>query len=286
MLTALNWFISKFADRCCPFYQLLKKWRGFQWDEECEKAFQDLKEYLTQAPMLTAPNPGEDLFMYLSMSKHAVSVVQLKDKGVQRPMYYISKTLVDAEMRYLPLEKLVLALVHATRKLPHYFQAHIVYVLTEYPLQSLLKRSDFTGRIAKWGTRLGSFDIRYRPRSSVKGQVLADFVAEFSPKNKGEMVCHVGCRPWKVFVDGALSAMGAGVGIVIVTPDEIRLEHSFRLGFKAFNNEAEYEALLTGSRTVLDIGARDVEIYLDSRLVVNQVQGSFKAWVSRMKEYL
>ena len=78
-------------------------------------------------------------------------------------MYYISKTLVDAETRYLPLEKLVLALVHVTRKLPHYFQAHTVFVLTKYPLHLLLKRSDFTGRIAKWETRLGSFDIRYKP---------------------------------------------------------------------------------------------------------------------------
>ena len=67
------------------------------------------------------------------------------------------------------LEKLVLALIHATRKLPHYSQAHTVYVLTEYPLQSLLKRSDFTGRIANWGTRLGAFEIRYKPRSLVKG---------------------------------------------------------------------------------------------------------------------
>ena len=102
-----------------------------------------------QAPMLTAPEPGEDLFMYLSVSEHAMSTVLLRDKVVQQPMYYISKTLVDAKTRYLPLEKLVLALVHVTRKLPHYFQAHTVFVLTEYPLQSLLKRSDFTGRIAK-----------------------------------------------------------------------------------------------------------------------------------------
>ena len=101
---------------------------------------------------------------------------------MQQPVYYISKTLVDAKMSYLPLEKLVLALVHAMRKLPHYFQAHTIYILTKYPLQSLLKRSDFTGRIAKWGTRLGSFDIRYRPRSLVKGQVLANFVVEFSPR--------------------------------------------------------------------------------------------------------
>ena len=84
---------------------------------------------------------------------------------MQQPIYYVSKTLFNVEMRYLPLKKLVLALVHTIRKLPHYFQAHTVYVLTKYPLQSLLKRSNFTGKIAKWGTRLGSFDIRYKPRS-------------------------------------------------------------------------------------------------------------------------
>ena len=84
--------------------------------------------------MLIAPDLREDLFMYLSVSDHAVSAVLLRDRGVQHPVYYISKTLVDVETIYLPLEKLVLALVHATRKLPHYFQAHTVYVLTEYPL--------------------------------------------------------------------------------------------------------------------------------------------------------
>ena len=119
MLAALNRFISKFANRCRPFYQLLRKWKGFQWDDECEKVFQDLKEYLTQAPMLMASDPGEDLFMYLSIFDHAVSAVLLRNQGVQQPVYYISKTMV-------------LALVHTTRKLPHYFQAHIVYVLTRY----------------------------------------------------------------------------------------------------------------------------------------------------------
>ena len=87
-------------------------------------------------------------------------------------------------------------------------------------------------------------------------------------------------------MDGASSAMGVGAGIVIITLEGIRLEHSFRLGFKASNNEAEYEALIAGLKTALDLGARDVEVYLDSRLVVNQVQGSFEARDSRMKEYL
>ena len=208
-----------------------------------------------QAPVLTAPEPGEDLFMYLLVSEHAVSAVLLRDQGVQQPVYYIRKTLVDAETRYLPLEKLVLALVHAIRKLPQYFQAHTVFVLTEYPLQSLLKRSNFTGRIAQWGTQLGSFDIRYRLRNAVKGQVLADFVAEFSPQNDMEMVCHVENRSWRVFVDGASSALGASSGIVIITPEGIKMEHSFRLGFKASNNEAEYEALIVRLKTALDLGA-------------------------------
>ena len=219
--------------------------------------------------MLTAPKPREELFMYLSVSDHAVSAVLLRDRGVQQPVYYISKTLVDAKTRYLPLEKLVLALVHATRKLPQYFQAHTVYVLTEYPLQSLLKRSNFTRRIAKWGTRLGAFDVRYKSRSSIKGHILANFVAEFSPKNQGEMVYQLEYRPWMVYVDGASKDKGAEVGIIIITLEGILLEHSFRLGFNASNNKAEYEALIAGLRAVSRLEARDIEIYLDSRLIVN-----------------
>ena len=285
MLATLNRFISNFADWCCPFYQLLKKWKGFQWTDECEKFFQDL-EYLVQALMLSTPEPGEDLFMYLLVFEHAVSIVLVRDQGVQLPVYYISKTLIDAEIRYLPLEKLVLALVHATRKLPHYFQAHTIYVLTEYPLQSLLKKFDFTGRIAKWGTRLGYFDIWYRPRSSVKDQVLADFVAEFPPKRELETVCHVKVQPWRVFVDGASIALRVRAGIVIITPEGIRVENSFRLGFKAFNNDVEYEALLAGLRAVLDLGAQEVEVYSDSWLAINQVEASFEDKDPQMINYL
>ena len=112
---------------------MLKKWKGFQWTEECEEAFQDLKKYLVEAVILSASEPSEDLFMYLFIYEHAISAVSLRDQGVQLPVYYISKTLVNVETRHLPLEKLALALVHATRKLPYYFQAHTVYVLTEYP---------------------------------------------------------------------------------------------------------------------------------------------------------
>ena len=92
----------------------------------------------------------------------------------------MSKSLHEAEVRYLPLEKAILAVVLGTCKLPHYFQAHTVVVLTQLPLKTILRSADYTGRIAKWGTILGVFDIKYMSRTSIKGQVLADLVAEFT----------------------------------------------------------------------------------------------------------
>ena len=108
----------------------------------------------------------------------------------------------------------------------------------------------------------------------VKGQVLADFVTEFSSRREVEVVHHMEVRPWKVFVNSASRAMGAGVGIVIIMSEGIQVEHSFRLGFKASKNEVEYEALLAELKAVLDLGAQEVEVHWDSRLVV---KGSFEA---------
>ena len=152
--------------------------------------------YLASLPILSRPELGEDLFLYLAISDHVVSLVLIKHhERIQKPICYINKTLVDAKTRYLPLEKMVLALVHTIWKLLHYFQAHTVWVLTKYPLQSLLRRSDFMRRIAKWGTKLGTFNICYKPRNSIKGQVLPDFVVELTPPFKASlMICQVTVR--------------------------------------------------------------------------------------------
>lgn len=99
-------------------------------------------------------------------------------------------------------------------------------------------------------------------------------------------LCHVETRLWKVFMDGVSSVMGAGAGVVLVTPEGIRLEHSFKLGFKTLNNEAKYKALLARLRVALGLGATNIEIYLDSRLVVSQVDGSFEAKDPQMIDYL
>ena len=150
MMAALNRFISKSAERCRPFFLLLHKWKEFEWSEECVTAFQELKRYLSHPPIMSSPVVDEVLFAYIAVALYAISLVLIQvDSGIQRPIYYVSKSLNEAEVRYLPLEKTILAVVHATRKLPHYFQAHTLVVLTQLPLKSVLRSADYTGRIAK-----------------------------------------------------------------------------------------------------------------------------------------
>ena len=180
-------------------------------------AFQELKQYLSHSPIMSSPVVDEVLFAYIAIALYAISFVLIRvDSGIQRPIYYVSKSLNEVKVRYLPLEKAILAVVHATRKLPHYFQAYTVVVLTQLPLKSVFRSADYTGRISKWGTILGAFDIKYMPHTSIKGQVLVDLVAEFAEcpeemegenHNVGERsigVVSVQCStPWELYVDGA-----------------------------------------------------------------------------------
>ena len=120
MAAALNRFIFRSADRCRPFFQLLHKWKDFQWTEECVTAFEDLKQYMSNPLILYRPNKEEVLYAYLAVTDYAVSIVLVRNEdGVQRLVYYINKSLQEAETCYLLLEKAVLAIMHATRKLPH-----------------------------------------------------------------------------------------------------------------------------------------------------------------------
>ena len=300
MMAALNQFISRSADRCRHFFLLLHKWKEFKWSDECVVAFQQLKKYLSRPPIMSSPVVDEVIFAYIAVALYAISFVLIRvDSGIPRPVYYVSKSLNEAEVRYLPLEKAILAVVHATRKLPHYFQAHTVIMLTQLPLKSILKSADYTGRIAKWGTILGVFDIKYMPHTSIKGQVIADLVAKFAEcpekmnmekhgmDEKSVGIVSVQCStPWEVYVDGATNQRGSGVELVLVSPEKITIEKSLRLGFSAMNNEAKYEALLMGMMMVQKMGGKTVKVYLDSRLVVGQVRGELEARDPRMQEYL
>ena len=95
-------------------------------------AFQELKQYLFHPPIMSSPVVDEVLFAYIAVALYAISLVLIRvDSGIQRLVYYVSKSLNEAKVRYLPLKKVILTVVHATRKLPHYFQAHTVVILIQ-----------------------------------------------------------------------------------------------------------------------------------------------------------
>ena len=257
-------------------------------------AFEEIKTYLSSPPCLSIPYLGEPLFLYLAVSEHAVSAVLVRETHEgQKPVFFVSKTMDETESRYLPLEKAALALIQAAKKLPHYFQASTVTVLTDLPLKMLMHSSDFSGRITRWGVHLGSLGVEYKPQTSIKGQVLADFVAKFQGKRESSEPTYTssphadeGSSEWKLFVDGASNMKGAGAGAVLVSPEGLILEQAVRLGFLASNNEAEYEALLIGLRSALRLGADRLQVFCDSQLVVNHILGEYLARDERMMTYL
>ena len=251
---------------------------------------------------MSSPAVDEVLYAYIAVALHAVSLVLIRDdNGLQRSVYYVSKSQHETEVRYSPLEKAILAVVYASRKLPHYFQAHTVVVLTQLPLKSVLRIADYTGRIALWNTIMGAFDIKYMPRTSIKGQILADLVAEFAEPSIGQVLVNeqrvvegklVGVifasKPpcWKVYIDDAVNQRGFEVGLVLISSEKTITEKSLKLRFSATNNEAKYEALLQGMAMVQKIGGKMVEMFSDLRLVVGQVKGELEARDARMQEYL
>ena len=189
-------------------------------------------------------------------------------------------------------------MVHGTRKIPHYFKAHTVVVLTQLPLKIVLRNANYTRWIAKWGMILGTFDIKYMPHTSVKDQVLTNLVAEFvegpveneskehrmDEKSVGLVAMQEPLR-WKVYVDEAANQKGSGVGLVLISPKRLVVEKSLRLDFLATNNKAEYRALLEGMSMVQRIGGKSVTMFSDSRLVIGQVKGELEARDERMQGY-
>ncbi|XP_077250975.1 uncharacterized protein LOC143890252 [Tasmannia lanceolata] len=268
-----------------------------------------------------APEPGEELILYLSAGPLAVAAVLIKEESnQQRPIYYVSKVLHDVETRYQRVEKLVCALIMAARKLRPYFQAHTIKVLTGQPLRQILHRPDTSGRLVKWAVELSEFDIKYLPRPAIKAQILADFIAECTvpdpdpglvavpspeaepavpeprvvfraspPPGTESVIAHpvFDEEPlWEVYVDGSSNKTGCGAGLVLTGPEDFVLNYALRFGFRASNNEAEYEALIAGMNLAVQTRAQRLRAYCDSQLVVCQIQGVYEAREERMIKYL
>ena len=261
---------------------------AFQWDTKCEEAFSALKTYLSSPPILVSPTEGELLTLYLAVSDFSTNAVLIRDKErVQHPVYYCSRALRGAEERYLRMEKLILALVTATRKLRPYFQAHIIEVPIEYPMKQVLHKPETSGRLMKWAIELSEFDIRYRMKTAIKGQVLADFVMEFASMEPArDAQAATDFSTWKLSVDGALNAQGSGAGLILTSPEGIDIEYELRFGFHTSNNEAEYEAVIAGLNLAHSLEVDQLEVYSNSQLVVRQIKDTYEAKSERMILYL
>uniref|UniRef100_A0A803NAN2 Reverse transcriptase/retrotransposon-derived protein RNase H-like domain-containing protein n=1 Tax=Chenopodium quinoa TaxID=63459 RepID=A0A803NAN2_CHEQI len=152
--------------------------KEFLWTEKHEKSLQDLKQYMASPPLLSKPKEHVMLQLYLAVSASSLSLILAREDDNQHlPAYYISKSLLDAEIRYSALEKLVLALTTTVKKLQHYIETHPVVVRTNFPLKSVLRSQNLTGRLGKWCDTLSGYNIKYQIRMAIKSQALANFVA-------------------------------------------------------------------------------------------------------------
>ena len=281
-VAALNRFVSRAMEKCLPFFRTLKK--SFEWTDECQQAFEELKAYLSAPPLLSPSQLGEELFLYLAVSPAAISAALIREEEkVQKPVYYANRALRRAEERYPPMEKLAFELVMATHKLKPYFQAHTVVVLTNRPLRRAMSNPDATGRLALWAIELSEFDIQYRPRTAIKGQVIANFIAEFThDEDKGAEEP----SQWSVHTDGSSNRQAGGAGVVLLSPEGDVVECMIRLDFLTTNNEVEYEALVASLDLARAVGATSVVIYCDSQVITNQIIGDYECKGERMKLYL
>nr|KYP34074.1 Transposon Ty3-G Gag-Pol polyprotein [Cajanus cajan] len=167
----------------CSFGVQAGKFLGFLLTHhECEKAFGELKQALTSPPILTKPQTDLPLLVYLSASDSTVSAVLVQERGnSQLPIYFVSRVLQGAEVRYQKIEKLALTIVITARKLRNYFQSYEMVIRTDHPIRQVLQKPDLAGRMMKWSIELSEFAIRYEPRGAIKAQVLADFLVELTP---------------------------------------------------------------------------------------------------------
>jgi len=216
---------------------------------------------------------GTPLRLYFAITERAVCSVLVQEQDqVQRPIYFVSKVLQGPEVRYQALEKAALAVVFSARRLRHYFHSFTVVVMTDLPIQKVLKKPDVAGRMVKWAVELSEFDIRYEPRGPIKGQVFADFVVKLS---SGAASPEGSVFQWVLSVDGSSNQQGSGAGVILEGPNGVLIEQSLRFAFKASNNQVEYEALIAGMLLAREMGARRLMAKTDSLLVTGQVTGEF-----------
>jgi ribonuclease HI len=183
----------------------LKSTEVFRWGPAQQKAFKELKQYLIDLTTLTPPSSGTPLLLYVAASHAAVSaaLVQEKQDGqIKKQAYFVSEVLSPSKKNYTELEKVLYAVLMASRKLRHYFQAYHIIVSTSQPLKDIMRNREATGRVRKWAAELNEFTFDYVHRSLIQSQALADFIADWTPGAQDEERIN-DAKAWTVFCDGS-----------------------------------------------------------------------------------
>ncbi|GKA28211.1 reverse transcriptase domain-containing protein, partial [Tanacetum coccineum] len=230
-LASLNRFLAKSAGKSLPFFKTLKrctKKSDFHWTEEAESAFKQMKQLIAKLPMLTAPEEKEELIVYLAASKEVVSAVLMTEREAkQMPIYFVSRGLRGPEVNYTSMEKLVLALVHASKRLKRYFQEINYSGHGPTHKASVVKTRNF---------------IVERPEEDSLDTSME--IEEELPE------------PWILFTNVSSCADSSGAGLILTNPEGTEFMYALRFRFEATNNEAEYEALIAGLRIAEQMGKK------------------------------
>ena len=228
----LRRFISNLSGKTQAFSPLLrqKKEDVFKWEPEHQKAFEEIKSYLINPPIISPLLKNRVMILYIAASDFTVGsmLAQEDENGVKRAIYYLSRVLNDVETRYHPSEKLCLCLYFSCTKLKHYIKTVDVYVYYHFDIiKHMLSRLILHSRVGKWALALTEYSLTYEPLKYVKGQIVADFIADHSVVEV--MLSFVENQPWKLYFDGSSHKNGIGIGIMISSPKNIPTKFKFRL---------------------------------------------------------
>jgi ribonuclease HI len=153
---------------------------------------------------------------------------------------------------------LAFAFITSARRLRPYFQAHAIRVLTEYPLKKVLQKPDLSGRLVNWAVELEEFDLEFHPRTTIKAQILADFIAEFNNLPESQETPEK--EAWIAYVDGSSMKSQSGAGVALITPDKDEIAVTLNLDFPTTKNEVEYEAVIAGLSLAEHLGAKNLVV--------------------------
>src|SRR4051812_9375255 len=302
-LNYISRFISHLTATCEPIFKLLRKDQPIKWNGDCQVAFETIKRYLQEPPILVPPVSGRPLIMYLTVLERSMGCVlgQQDETGrKEHAIYYLSKKFTDCESRYSPLEKTCCALAWASKRLRQYMLNHSTWLISRMdPLKYVFEKQALTGRIARWQMLLSEYDIQYVTQKAIKGSVLAEHLAHQPIEEYQSMKFYFsdedimlvrdyeipgpeeGPEPglvWTLMFDGASNALGHDIGAVLTSPDNRHIPFTARLCFNCTNNIAEYEACILGLEAAIDLRIKLLEVYGDSALVIHQVN---KEWDTR-----